>query len=187
MINLTSLKKGLKVFGRSQRYIVGLLLLLGVIIHAQATNLYIKGVLIDDPCSMIPNDGNMYVDFGDITDKDLYNSRRIEAPFYIELTECSSSAIKTLTVKFSGKESTKQPGLLALDSSSLASGIAIGIENNGIALPINGQQGATFPFQNGNSSLPFTAYVQADPDVLAQKNVGLGPFTATATFVFEYN
>lgn len=175
------------MFIQSQRYITGLLLLLGIIANSNATDMFITGVLIDEPCSISPNNGNINVEFGELTDQDLYNIRRIEQPFYIELTECNSSAIKTLTIKFIGEESRQQAGLLALDSTSQASGIAIGIESNGVMLPMNSQQGATFPFKNGNNTLAFNAYVKADPDAIAQKNIGLGHFTATATFVFEYN
>lgn len=175
------------MFISGQRYIASLLLLLGIIASSEATEMKITGVLIDEPCSLNPSDGNINVEFGELTDKDLYNSRRIEQPFYIELTECNSSAIKTLSVKFMGEASSQQPGLLALDSSSQASGIAIGIESEGVSLPINSQQGASFPFKNGNNTLAFNAYVRADPDAITQKNIGLGHFTATTTFVFEYH
>lgn len=162
------------------------LVVLSYAMNSYATPIQITGVLIDEPCTIVPSDGNINVDFGEITDRSLYNSARVEQPFYIELDGCNSSLIKTLTVKFLGNSSSKQPGLLALDSSSQATGIAIGIEHNGRLVPINNDIGVSFPYANGSETLAFNAYVQADPDVTNNKSIGLGRFTATATFVFEY-
>lgn len=170
-----------------RNWLISSLLLLGCTSWCYATPLRITGVLIDEPCTISPNNGNIDVEFGEITDKALYNSERIEEQFYIELEGCSSSLIKTLNIKFLGNISNKQPGLLALDSSSQATGIAIGIEHGGKLVPINGSAGVNFPFSNGNETLVFNAYVKADPDVINNRSLGLGHFTATATFVFEYN
>lgn len=82
-----------------------------------------------------------------------------------------------------GTEDSEQPGFLALDASSEAQGVGIGMEKtDGTPVLINNTSGATFVLSNGNNNLNFNAWLQA------KKRPGSddGDFTASLTATFEY-
>lgn len=82
-----------------------------------------------------------------------------------------------------GTEDSEQPGFLALDASSGAQGVGIGMEKtDGTAVPINNTSGATFLLSNGNNNLNFNAWLQAK----SGREVTMGDFTASLTATFEY-
>lgn len=146
------------------------------------------GTLIEDACELYPGDENIELDFGTIVDKYLYlNTRTHSQPFVLRLINCDLILGREVKVSFSGTESPALPGLIAIDSISQATGIAIGLETeNGTALPINtGSYIQNLQAGNGND-LNLKAYVRGLPQALQTKTIGRGAFLATATFELNY-
>lgn len=82
-----------------------------------------------------------------------------------------------------GVEDSEQPGFLALDTSSTAQGVGIGMEKtDGMQVAINNTNGATFALTNGNNDINFRAWLQAK----SGRDVTIGEFTASLTATFEY-
>ncbi|MBI3310208.1 MAG: type 1 fimbrial protein [Serratia liquefaciens] len=152
-----------------------------------ADNLKFSGALIAEPCSILPGDENVQLDFGTVVDKYLYlNQRTHSKPFQIRLTDCDTSIGKTVKVSFSGTENSALPGYLALAPESLAQGVAIGIEtSSGNLLALNDLSDA-YPLSDSNSVINLQAFVRGEPQVLAEKRLTRGPFTAVATFNLSY-
>lgn len=178
---------------KKMRYGVAACFSVGVFVNAalaasppQVSVLY-SGNLVAEPCTLLPENENVIVDFGSVVDKYLYlNNRTIGLSFQLNLTDCDLSLGKTLNVTFSGTESAALPGLLALAAGSQASGIAIGLETEqGRPLPLN-TASDNYPLQEGNTIIRLQAYIQGEPDAIADKTIGRGPFNAIATFNLEY-
>jgi type 1 fimbria pilin len=152
-----------------------------------AENMRLHGALVAEPCVIPPGDETVVLDFDTVIDKYLYmNTRTHGQAFKLHLAQCDLSLGKTVRVTFSGNESTALPGLLALNGASQASGIAIGMETpQGTPLPIN-QPGKTQALVSGANILTAHAYVQGEPEALANKAIERGPFSAIATFSLEY-
>lgn len=153
-------------------------------------NVHLYGALVAEPCVIPPGEENIPLDFGTLIDKYLYlNTRTLGHSFRIHLAQCDISVGKTVKVRFLGMENQVLPGLLAVDAGSQAKGIAIGLEAPRVKgtkpLPVNALSG-TYPLQAGDNFIVLKAYVQGEPQALANKTIGRGPFTATATFNLEY-
>ncbi|WP_273830946.1 fimbrial protein [Serratia bockelmannii] len=150
-------------------------------------NVRLYGALVAEPCVIPPGDEEISLDFGTIIDKYLYlNSRILGQTFEIHLEECDLTLGKTVSVAFTGTESIALPGMLALDGSSEAAGIAIGLETpSAKALPLN-QVSDKSLLQEGNNIIALKAYVQGEPDALRDQSIERGPFSAVATFRLEY-
>ncbi|MBE4976397.1 fimbrial protein, partial [Serratia sp. X3] len=114
------------------------------------------------------------------------NTRTHSQTFALHLTECDLSLGNTVAITFTGTENAKLPGLLELDTGSLASGIGIGLEDSsGKALPLN-RASDKFRLNAGNTTLTLQAYVQGEPEAIQTKSIGRGTFSAVATFTLEY-
>lgn len=150
-------------------------------------NVRLYGALVAEPCVIPPGDEDIQLTFGSIVDKYLYlNTRTPGHAFEVRLAECDLSLSNTVTVTFVGAESTVLPGLLALDGGSEAKGIAIGLETSDAKpLPLN-QASATYSLQTGSNVIQLKAYVQGEPDAIANKTIGYGAFGAAATFSLAY-
>ncbi|CAI8791694.1 fimbrial protein [Pseudomonas serboccidentalis] len=161
-------------------------LLLSLCAHA-ADNMRFHGALVAEPCVIPPGEENIKLDFGTVIDKYLYlNQRTHGQSFQLHLTECDLSLGNMLKITFSGVESPALPGLLALDGASQASGIAIGMETaDGRALPLN-KSGQRYPLLAGDNLIELKAYVQGEPQALANQSIEKGPFQAVAMFSLEY-
>jgi type 1 fimbria pilin len=146
-----------------------------------------RGNLVAEPCTLLPEDENILLDFGTVIDKYLYlNARTHSKPFQLHLIDCDTSLGKTVKMTFSGMESVALPGLLALDGSSEAKGVAIGLETqDGQALALN-QQSRGQEISDGNNTITLQAYVKGEPDAIKNKTIERGMFTAVATFALEY-
>ncbi|ENZ3708440.1 fimbrial protein [Serratia rubidaea] len=154
---------------------------------AQADNVRLYGALVAEPCVIAPGDENVRLDFGTVIDKYLYANERTQGQaFDIRLGDCDLSLGKTVKVTFSGPENPTLKGLLAIDGGSQASGIAIGMETQGgQPLPLN-KVGEGYRLVDGNNILTVQAYVQGEPEAIANKTIERGPFSAIATFSLEY-
>ncbi|MEB7886675.1 fimbrial protein [Serratia fonticola] len=164
------------------------LLLAGLVAPSVADTVNFDGTLIEDACEIYPGDEAVELDFGTVIDKYLYlNSRTHSQPFAIRLINCDLALGREVKVTFSGMASGALPGYLAFDSSSMAKGAAIGLENSaGELLAINSGK-VTQPLQAGsNNALNLKAFVQGEPLALRNKSIQRGAFTATATFTLEY-
>lgn len=150
-------------------------------------NVHLYGSLVAEPCTIAPGNDEIVLDFGTVIDKYLYlNTRTIAQPFSIHLAECDLSLGKTLKVTFIGPENPAMKGLLAVDSSSSAGGIAIGLETKeGKSLALN-KGSYVHALQAGDTVVALKAYVQAEPDAIMNRSIKRGAFSATATFSLEY-
>ena len=146
-----------------------------------------RGNLVAEPCTLLPEDESIAVEFGTMIDKNLYlNTRTHSKPFQLRLMDCDTSLSKMVKITFSGTESVALPGLLALDGGSEASGVAIGMETqDGQALALN-QQSRGWEISDGNNTITLQAYVKGEPDAIINKSIERGMFTAVATFTLEY-
>lgn len=152
-----------------------------------AEEVYFSGTLIADACEIAPGDETVELDFRGVRDRDLYDSTRTPSEkFEIRLSTCDLTMGNVVKVKLTGAENTALPGMLKLDSSSVASGVAIGLETeSGQPLPLN-QGVASYALTAGTNQLRLRAYIQGEPAALAGRTIGIGPFIATATFMLDY-
>lgn len=150
-------------------------------------NVHFRGALVAEPCVIPPGEESLQLDFGTVIDKYLYLNQRTQGqPLEIHLAACDLSLANTLRVTFSGNENLQLPGLLALDAASQANGIAIGLETpEGKPLPLN-KTGQKYPLAAGSNRIAFKAYVQGEPEAIAQQTIERGHFSAVATFRLEY-
>ncbi|WP_174508663.1 fimbrial protein [Klebsiella oxytoca] len=150
-------------------------------------NLAFRGTLVNAPCTLRPGSENLELVLGTVVDKYLYREMRtLGKPFHLYLDDCDTAVLTGVKLTFSGTESPALPGLLALDASSLAHGVAVGIETSGgQLLPLN-VQGPLTVLIPGNMDILLQAFVQGEPTALANRTLFQGPFTATATFSLEY-
>ncbi len=111
-------------------------------------------------CVILPGDEDIQLDFGTVIDKYLYlNTRTLGQSFEIHLVECDLTLGKTVRVTFTGTENSALPGLLAIDGSSEAMGIAIGLETaQAKPLPLNKASGK-YTLQAGSNIIALKAYV----------------------------
>lgn len=167
--------------------LVSTLLLNGAQAADNENNVHFSGALVAEPCTLPDSETNITLDFGSVIMKSLYQYQRTQGqPFTIHLEECDPSLMKSVSVTFSGTSDDELTTLLALDPSSMAKGVAIGLElPDGSPLEIN--KAAPFqPLMAGNNALTFNAYVQIKPQALSAKTVTPGGFTANSTFILAY-
>ena len=166
-------------------YVLALVLLLNP--PAQADNVRLHGVLVAEPCVIAPGGESVALDFGTVIDKYLYTNQRTHGqPVDIRLAKCDVSLGRTVKVTFRGTENPHLSGFLAIDAASQAKGIAIGMETPaGQKLPLN-KPGQGVRLVNGNNTVTVQAYVQGEPDAIANKTIERGPFSGIATFNLEY-
>ncbi|MCR1574215.1 fimbrial protein [Klebsiella aerogenes] len=151
-------------------------------------NLRFHGSLVAQPCVIEPGDEHIELDFGSVIDKYLYiNQRTHSQPFVIRLSKCNLALGKMVSLSFLGTESVGAPGKLALDATSQASGIAIGIEDReGKAILINQGNSSRYPLQSGVNRIILHAWVEAEQEALSTKSIVRGPFSAVVTFKLNY-
>ncbi|CAI2025993.1 fimbrial protein [Serratia fonticola] len=162
---------------------------LNIVMAASPPSMSVRysGSLVAEPCTILPEDESIAVDFGTVIDKYLYlNNRTLSKPFQLHLIDCDTELGKSVKMTFSGAESITLPGLLALEAGSDARGVAIGLETRGgKSLPFN-QQSPGQEITDGNNTIILQAYVQSEPDALRDKSIRRGAFTAVAIFALEY-
>ncbi|ELY3771524.1 type 1 fimbrial protein [Cronobacter dublinensis] len=154
---------------------------------AGAYNIDFSGTLVAEPCTLPDADKDVWLDFSTIETKYLYQYQRTKSqPFFIHLQECDPAILNTVSITFQGTADTELTDLMAVDASSTAKGIAIGIEReDGTLLPIN-KASPEMPLITGETTLNFKAFVQIQPTVLANKSLNEGTFNAISTFILGY-
>lgn len=155
--------------------------------YAAADNLRFSGALVAEPCTLRPGDEDIRLDFGTVIDKYLYSYGRTPGmAFNLVLQDCDISLGNTVKITFTGAESAALPGLLRPDGASEAKGIALGLESAaGVPLALN-KPSESYAIGKGSNSLRLQVYVRGEPEAIAQKKIGLGAFSAVATFGLEY-
>ncbi|MEQ1964066.1 fimbrial protein [Xenorhabdus khoisanae] len=178
------------------KYVLTGLFLLGInsqqITYAQDNlrqDVKITFTVLAPTCSIKTEDQNIEVDFGNISNRDLYQKHRTENQrFSLRLENCDPRVTKRLKIKFAGESSKELPGLLAIRSTAGTGGVAIGMETtDGTPIPFN--KTSEFPLlaDSRNNVIPFRAYIQAEPSALQEKKIGVGRFTAIAAFEVNYD
>lgn len=140
--------------------------------------------VVNQACSLRPGDETITVNFGNIVNKELLRDKRTPSrEFQLHLEECDPDISKGVKVTFSGQGAPDNPDLLALMGDSTAKGVAIGLEHQGKALPLN-KASRELMLTAGDSILTFATYVQ----LLPSGKTGLvpGTFSASANFKLEY-
>ncbi|MDC9593046.1 fimbrial protein [Xenorhabdus sp. IM139775] len=181
---------------RLSRYVLPMLFLFGMghqqSAYAQGSllkNVRITLTVLAPTCSIKTKDRNIEVDFGNVLNNDLYLKHRTEGQrFHLYLEDCDPRMIKRLKIKFLGEPSPELPGLLAVRTNGNLRGIAIGMEKlDGTPMPFN--KTSEFPLLTNSTEnvIPFRAYIQAAPRVIQDKTMGVGQFTAIATFEVNYD
>ncbi|QPG61861.1 type 1 fimbrial protein [Pseudomonas sp. BIGb0427] len=154
---------------------------------ADEDNMYFRGTLAEEPCTLAVEDQAIELDFSSVSDKDLYlNRRTLARPIVLHLQSCDMSLGKRLvSITFSGTESTELPGLLVLQGDT--QGVAIGLETaRGTALALNQLQPLA-ELASGDNLIGFSAYLQGEPEALANRTIGLGALEASLTFALSYD
>lgn len=151
------------------------------------TLVYMHGTLVAEPCVIPPGEDEITLNFGTVVEKFLYKYTRTQPQsFSIHLADCDLSLGGTVRMTFLGKESAALPGFLAPDASSGARGIAVGIETPASKAVRVNKVSDKFPLQAGDNRIPFMAWIQGEPQAIAQQKIIPGAFSATATFELEY-
>ena len=152
-----------------------------------ADNLSFKGRLVAEPCTIRPGDEALELDLREVSAQELYlNNRSTGRRFQIHLEGCDTSIADSVTTTFTGIENSELPGLLALDASSVARGIALGIETmTNLPLPLNVVSDEQ-ALSDGNNIIQFKAYVRGEPIALANRSIRAGTFKAASTFTLAY-
>lgn len=152
-----------------------------------ADNVHFSGALVAEPCTLPDANSDVQLDFGSVILKSLYQYKRTKSQvFTIKLEGCDPSLMSMVNVTFEGTPNMELQNLLALDPSSTAKGVAIGLEQaDGTPLNIN-SEGQYQQLVQGDNALNFYSYIEVEPEALTNKSVTAGNFTATATFKISY-
>lgn len=144
----------------------------------------VRGLILAEPCTPVNDD--IIVDFGVLTNKDLFRYDRLEK-FSIDL-DCEPGTDEMVKIQFSSSNVSENDVLLNFDLSSQATGVGIKIEDEltGQLLKFN-QPESSFQLQAGINSLNFIAHASRKQDTTVLSDITFGVFTATASFIIEYN
>ncbi|HHR6130244.1 TPA: fimbrial protein [Providencia alcalifaciens] len=143
-----------------------------------------RGAIIDAPCSINPESVEQTVELGQVSKVALKNGgKSIMKPFSIQLENCEIEKGKeTVSVKFTGTESSEVEGALEINGS--ASGASVAIADNSGKMIKLGDKSPVESVVEGTTALNFKAYLQGHTD--AGANVVPGDFTAVANFAMSY-
>lgn len=156
-------------------------------LQAAEDNLYFSGTLVNEPCVLAEEDELIKLDFKSVIDKDLYlNGRTKGRPIELRLKNCDLEVGKRMvSITFSGNESSEPPGLLVLQSTTVQ-GLLVGLETTGgTALPLH-KSHRMGELASGDNLISFNAYLQGEPETIANRSLGLGDFEASMTFALSY-
>lgn len=154
--------------------------------HA-ADNLRVIGELYNDPCTLLPENKDLVVDFSDVSLPDLYEGVEVRKSFSLILSDCDITDMNRFKIKFTGTGPPDMPSYLALDPSSDAGGFAIGVRTDNIPLlPLNQFSNTITIAGNGENNIRFTAFLQVDPKAKTGKTIKYGAFNSTAFLTIDY-
>lgn len=149
----------------------GKVVMVGSIVSAQAT------------CSISPESVDQVIDLGQVADTALLagNGSGISTPhnFSINLEGCDATGNTSVNVTFVGLAGKN--GRLGITGTASGASIAFA-DGSGEVIKL-GEPSKSFALQNGNNTLPFTAYIQGDG---VPGNIKTGEFEAVADFTVTY-
>ncbi|CFQ83167.1 type 1 fimbrial protein [Yersinia massiliensis] len=150
-----------------------------------ADNMRFHGALVAEPCTIRPGDEAITMSFDPVVDKLIYSRQRtLGKQFEIHLVDCDITLGNIVTIKFTGNNNPKLPGLLAVSDPDM--GVGIGIETlAGNLLPLD-QSSDEMILSNNSNTISLKAYVQGEPDAISQRTIKRGEFNAVATFNLQY-
>ncbi|WP_255606765.1 fimbrial protein [Pantoea sp. DY-5] len=151
-----------------------------------AADFSFKGGLVQEPCMLAPNSSDIFIDFGSVINKFLYRYQRTAGiPITLILQGCDTSATDKLSITFKATEDAQQAGMIMLDPSSTAKGIAIGVEEKGIFIPIN--KSVEKNFHSGDNKMVFDLFLSADNESIKNNALHPGTINANAILELEYH
>lgn len=176
---------------RSMRSALALALLAPLLLASTtqaADNLEFTGALVEAACNLHTGDDDIELDFNTVINNYLYSYGETPArPFSLRLDDCDNNVLTGVRLTFKGTESLEQPGLLAFDPGSGASGAAVALQTaGGQPLPINSATGLLLALPSGNMVIPLQAYLKVEPTAKNNQAIVLGEFKATTTFELNY-
>lgn len=145
--------------------------------------LHIYGMILEEPCRVLNED--IIVDFGIMTNKDLFRGNNEYRKFSIEL-KCDVEVNKAVNLQFNGMNTSENNQLLDLAASSQASGVGIKIQDALGSILTFGTPTKLVDVSAGIHHLEFTAFVTKKADTFALNDISLGNFEAFATFQIQY-
>ncbi|MBG0749960.1 fimbrial protein [Pectobacterium aroidearum] len=139
-------------------------------------------LVVNAACNVSTESKAIVVDMREVSERYLKaNSYGDWHDFTINLTDCNLDTYQNVTIRFSGKEEPLLPKRLALDTSSGAKGIAVGIYHANKLVSINSSTDSIV-LQSGDNAIPFSARIEKIRDDLIKS----GDFMATANFTLSY-
>jgi type 1 fimbria pilin len=154
---------------------------------AAQSDVNFSGTLVKEPCVLDPKDSAINLDFGTVINKMLYSHTRTNGlPFALHLQDCDLSLGDNVVLTFNGAEDLEQPGLLAFDATSTASGVALGIETvDNLPLPIN-KPLEKIKLTPGSNQIDLMVYISASAEAIKNKSIMPGNVSALMSFGLEY-
>jgi len=146
--------------------------------------LVVTGRILEQPCITI-NDNPIIVDFGTITNKDIFKYSSMRQQFVIALN-CDIGANGSVRVQFNSSNVSENNQLLNVSPQSQASGIGIKIEDESGNILTFGQRTVSVPISAGPNNIKFYSYVIKKSSTLQLSDIALGTFEASATFQIIY-
>lgn len=165
-----------------KRYLlIGLCWLVGSC-WAESASFSVYGTLVNGACTLSPEDSEIDVNMRRWSPGSAEAGTRGSAvPFVIHLTDCDPTVAATVTVTFSGIPDDHNPAILALDSSSVASGVAIALsDQNSRDIPLTTPT-YLWRLVAGANDIPLQAQVE-----VVRQPVVPGNFSATLNFELSY-
>ncbi|MBJ9325122.1 type 1 fimbrial protein [Citrobacter freundii] len=164
--------------------------------NSWAVTVTFDGELLDPICQIDPGSLNQTVQFSEhLSTTFYYNSGKgPKEKFRIRLLNCEDGVLgKTVKLKFNGNKESQMLG--ASDHFLSVTGVnraklAIGLLDTDGKTPLklgdahNNHQGTRI--DASSLQLEFTAYVQATPDAIANRNIQPGEYTSSVNFEITY-
>lgn len=123
------------------------------------------------------------IHFPTVSNRDLMVAgQSAHLPVVFKLKDCKGPAGYNVKVTLTGTEDSGQPGFLAVDDTSTAQGVGIGMETlDGKRVDINNTTGATLRLPTATMIL-----ISGLDRAKSGRDVTIGDFTASLTATFEY-
>lgn len=149
-------------------------------------NINLDGDVVSSPCTVV--DKTLSVKIDPVSKYYLYkNGNSAGTDFAIKLSDCDPSIASSAQISFTGIEASGFSGKLAVDSSSQAQGIALGLFNeNDDFLKIN-NNATKLKLNNGPNEFSFKVKVFGVPVNIEKKDIQPGEFSATAVALITYS
>ncbi|WP_440029061.1 fimbrial protein [Chromobacterium amazonense] len=155
-------------------------------VFAAAGTLDVNGEIVTAACGVDPQSSNLVVNLGKVPTHVFKKGgdRSSSQNFDIKLTQCDTSTLKTVAVRFAGAAAPGNTQLMATTGS--ASGVGVRLQNATGELLQLGQYGSPINLVDGTNTLRFTAAYEALGDSKAAASVKPGTANGHAEFDLNY-